>query len=256
VEVTDTVLIPSYVQFAELNHLVLQSFSYTFKDESPFFYLSTDSLFSDNFLILISREDSKAFSAKPRLERIPLGDISVAHLVDVAVRATPEGAGGGSYDSIASGNNFFRNTMTGFIPATGIKANSNEAYTFSGNSYTLKRGDSPEETGIYGVAGTSTTQWTIHPTNLVTLAGGPIHGNIFISHGFYETYNFQGSGTTNIESVSVRSWDNGADTTAWKKIAPWTAIDNILNNYFENILFVDNVISITKNDLISQPIDD
>jgi hypothetical protein len=236
----------SHVEFAGVSASAQQTQSYTQQIIDPDAYFSSSSYteFGGVFSYSESQSESAALKVTNYLAVQPVGQLSVAHSVEVAVRAVSDGEGGASYEQVAQGNNFFRNTMTGFIPATGAKTQSDSSYSFSGNSYTVKAGTNPTSSSVFTVAGQSTSQWTLNASPL-TIAGGPIAGDIFISHGLYETHADSSSGTTRVESVLAQSWEANAPTTAWRTVQTWRTSS-----------FATPVSALTRHNITAQPLDD
>jgi hypothetical protein len=236
----------THVEFAGVSVSAQQTQSYTQKIIDPDAYFSSSSYTEAGGVISYSEStiESAALKVTNYLTVQPLGQLSVAHSVEVAVRAVSDGEGGASYEQVAQGNNFFRNTMTGFIPATGAKTESDSSYSFSGNSYTVKIGTNPTSSSVFTVAGQPTSQWTLNAAP-VTMAGGPIAGNIFISHGLYETHADSSSGTTKVESVLAQSWEANAPTTAWLTVQTWRTSS-----------LAAPVSALTRHNITAQPLDD
>jgi hypothetical protein len=236
----------SHVAFAGVSQSAYQSQSYTQQINDPDAYLSSIS-YTEGGALFYSETifESAALRETGFFKLQPIGELSVAHSIGVAVRALPDGPGGASYEQVAQGNNFSRNTMTGVIPVTGEKTEDDSSYSFSGNSYTFQVGTNPTSSSVFTVEGQSTSQWTLNVSPSVTMAGGPIAGDIFISYGHYETHDSSSSGSTRVESVLAQTWEANAPTTAWRTVQAW-----------QTSSFASPVSALTRHNITDQPIDD
>ena len=97
-----------------------------------------------------------------------VGDQYIQHQarkIELACAASNQS--GGEYDGSVQGFEFFPFTHSAILPAAGKATVNGIAYTYSGNSSTAQFTNGSEDSGVFGVAGDSTSYWQ------VAGAGGP-----------------------------------------------------------------------------------